>query len=538
MNSSSPPSLQILNLSSLPLEMMIEIAKYLPLRLVLSDSFLIPLKYVLGMDVYSIEMERSKIHQDVDSTMGQTHEWTRQHLPLNNNREVEIYWRQFLSHHVRKQFQSLDPRSLGPIALLSRIFKYTSKCTIQKFPFYFRNGCIETEICNILCIPDEFKFIFMDKLKIIPKYSIEERGKPQQSKGEKNKERAIAEFENKSWSITELQFLLGFVERNSFIFILKNEIIGKKHPNLSKTLKDDIDVELVYCNRSLTHHEYCELSMYLSNKFNFDKPMRIRGSATMKDGAFELKNIRYTPLETQPMIKNLSDTWYSIFSKFVRCCSNSAQERLCHEILLQHFWYPGTEIEITTSKTGYMKSDVVNSVSLYLNDTPEIVKTIDSLVRFDTADSVEKVIVSFNPRTSKKTCQIFPQKIPFSVLHISMIVAITYFALANSCLLNWKYSRQFYNSNHFSFKGILLFSILDVFSFAGYPFKALLSYLWGCFKEQHVTFIESVCNLGFARYLIWTIVSTFKSYYRYHEVEIPLTSTLPDKSNTKLSKTD
>ncbi|KAG2374342.1 hypothetical protein C9374_010912 [Naegleria lovaniensis] len=534
-------SQQILTFSSLPPEMVIEIAKFLPLQLVLSNYFLIPLKYLLGIEVYSIEaMENGKTQGE---DMGQDGWMNQQSM---HHRDVEIYWREFLTHHVMKQFQSLSPM-FGPIAILSRILKYTLKYTTRQLPYMYRNDNIEQEICTLLCVPDQFKYVFLDKLKIIPK-NILQRKKPQPSNRMKKKEMAISEFKTKRWSITELQFLLSFVERNSFIFILANEINEKQKPIVLKTLRGGVDVELVYCNRPLMNHAQCNLSMYLSNKFNFEQPMKIRGTATIKDGVFDMKNIRYTPLEEQTVTKQLSEQWYpkissferAMFSSVERSSTKSAEDVVRHAIILQHYWYPGTEIEIPIVKINYLKSGVLNDVSLYLNDTPRIVKALDTHFRidFNSADSVEKVIVELNPRTSVKKCKIFPQKIPFPVIHASMIAAITYFALSNSCLLNWRYSRQFYNSNNFSYKGIILFSILDLFNFVGYPFKALISYLWGCFKEQHVTMIESLCNFGYIRYFLWTIVSALKSYYRYHEVEIPLTSKLSDKGSIKLCKTD
>ncbi|KAG2387936.1 hypothetical protein C9374_000786 [Naegleria lovaniensis] len=479
-------------LNDLPQEMMVEICEFLSLRVLLSDTWMILLRHAF------MNLENNDNHS-------------------SSSDFIELHLRNIVIKHFAAC--SLE-KPVSLITILLTIFRSTSQDlghlglqipTPTSSLIYRKMG---EDVCQFLQFPTD-TFIGIESL-----YESETQVLP-----------AIAKL-----PCLRLQKIFKFITQNNYIYLLNSAQPYKLQTSVKNQLSKvylPFEVDWCFYNDS-TLSETSLFRILNLNTNRYATPKRIRGQLSMNNHNLTIKHLHKKDVESTTQSVNLPSIAFYQFMGLIQTsvgCSSLSM----NESLLQHYWFPCHHPNSTIICDLERKSYLMSNVMELTEDTPshkwfsfssttllkpfaKLFSVVNSYFGFvhvlDHMSSIDNIICSCTPFTNKITARIFPSTFIFPSINLILISALCYLLYSWNLLLNWSFSRDFYQRNNFSILSIILFSVLDLFSTYGYPFKSIIAWYWGYFGEQHITFVETYCNFYIISHLVKTFVNLLFRHYR------------------------
>jgi len=367
-------------------------------------------------------------------------------------------------------------------------------------------------------VPKQFHYIFKNKLLVLDESS-----------------NILERFKEKKWKIHELRVISEFIARFNFLVLLCDSKQETSHVTIRKQLKHMKPLEFSWLyqpenplvTRSFLHR------FLRDEEFNTTKPIRIRGFIFVTNKQVKVRIYRFV-IPKESRVIPISPLLLRSFTDF--CCKPNQVPNMETEFIMQQYWFPGfiDDSQIINNTNSQFQV----SYMLKLCRTSTVCNTLTSYVdssKYLTMSTINEANMVCRPSRNHVSVAIPPR--PFAALAaLASVLGIFYFVWEMDWVVRWKLSRDFFNRagiKSWVMRGLLIG--MDMFHVLGYPFKALITWNWGCFREQHVTLAETWLNLllyGFA----WQQLSFACSclYLPVHLESSLIIETEEEKRSTKL----
>ncbi|KAG2383592.1 hypothetical protein C9374_004263 [Naegleria lovaniensis] len=541
----------------LPLEMIYSIIEFLPLRWLLSDTILILFKRLFRFEINHLITIPNDDASTIDPQL-QSDDTSDKLCQLyfnlvlqrfNESKVLPIIYEIFhtiLSHPHRRKLVLFWPYSDDGLRVLKCILGLSNDHE-QPFTTLFSKK-LQNPCSKDFTQKSERNGMEIDEEKLIWKYYV-------------NTTSACTT----TLTLFDLKYLYQFMTRYVVILLNASSLLEQDSNTTQSCLRSlqeniftpfrvsSIDFDWIYCNDPLSQSSIVrDIVLKYQQQHHYDRPtsitpkVRIKGTLILRNGKIQLLDSKLVPLPTistnrdDESITNSQTTHLATDIQKERCTSHTLtippyqcipllrflmrtthhrdDRTLLTELFLQQYWFP-----LLNDENGEMEC-----IFQHRNDKFYFYELIAMYSQQETdfytqyeIDSIQQIHVSLNPSKQQIRFRIYPKNIIGLGLNVGAMSLVLYLALRFNCLFNWRFSRKFLPE--ISWRGMVLMGFLDMTSGVfGYAAKALLTYSWGCFIPQHLTYFESWAYYLFVIYGIHIGQSALFRRYRYKQVEIPM----------------